>query len=97
MKLFVSAGFGFALALSAYALSGTPASALQAPAVAAVSQNGIVKVDDNWRERLRWHKLRERCKRVHYKCSKRYGGIAAYSTNASCGAAARGNRIGQAM
>lgn len=73
MKLFVSAGFGFALALSAYALSGTPAFALQAPAVAAVSQNGIVKVDDNWRERLRWHKLRERCKRVHYKCSKRYG------------------------
>jgi len=73
MKLFVSAGFGFALALSAYALSGTPASALQTPALAAVSQNGIIKVHHNSRERLKWLKRRERCKRVHYKCSKRYG------------------------
>ncbi len=73
MKLFVSAGLGFALALSAFALSGTPASALQPPAVAAVSQNGIVKVHTSWRERHYWHRRRERCQRVHYKCGRRYG------------------------
>lgn len=67
MKLVVSAGF--ALVLSAYALSGAPASALQTPAVAAISQNGIVKVH-HWHGRRYWHR---RCERVHYKCSRRYG------------------------
>lgn len=62
MKLVASVGFGLAFALSALAFSGTQASALEAPAVPAVSQNGIVKVH--------WH---SRCQRVRYKCGMRFG------------------------
>ena len=63
MKSVVSACIGFALALSAYALSATPAAALEAPAVTAASQSCIVEVHYSWRER---------CRRVHYKCMRRY-------------------------
>ncbi len=70
MKLIVSAGVAIALALSACALSGTPASAFQVPAVA-VSQDSTVKV--GWREDRHWVKRREKCHRVRYKCYMRHG------------------------
>jgi hypothetical protein len=71
MKLIASAGVGLALALSVFAFSGTPAGAFQAPAVAEVSQDGIVEV--NWRERRYWIRRHEQCRRVRYKCYRRYG------------------------
>jgi hypothetical protein len=84
MKLVLSAGFGFALALSAFALSGSPAQAFEAPSVMAASPNGLVRVDDDWRER---HEEREReerrerearehrehCEHVRHECGERHG------------------------
>lgn len=74
MKFVVSAGLGLALALSGLILSSEPTSALQAPAVAAVSQDGVIKVGDYWDDRLRRLKRRQHCERVHYKCGRRYSG-----------------------
>jgi hypothetical protein len=65
MKTIASACFGFALAISAFALSGAPASALEAPAPAITAPNNTVKVGER--------EERERCERVRRECRERHG------------------------
>jgi hypothetical protein len=83
MKFVVSAGFGFALALSAFAFSAAPAAAIEAPALTAAVPGGVVNVREDWRERREEREReareraererRERCEHVRHRCGKRFG------------------------
>ncbi len=63
MKMIVSACFGFALAMSAFALSATPSHAAEIPAVSPTLESGITKVDERG----------ERCEHARHECRERHG------------------------
>ena len=69
MKMITSACFGFALAISTFALSGAPASAFETPALTITAPNNVIKVYDEdrseyrEREERREHEERERRER----------------------------------
>ena len=69
MKTITSVCFGFALALSAFALTSAPTSALEAPAAAPIVNSGITKVQEGYREE-REHA--ERCEHVRDECRERH-------------------------
>ena len=50
MRTITSVCFGFAIALSAFALTSAPASALEAPAAAPIVNSGVTKVQEGYRE-----------------------------------------------
>ena len=62
--------FGFAVALSAFALTSAPASALEAPLAAPTAKSGITKVQEGYREE-REHA--EHCEHVRDECRERHG------------------------
>ena len=53
MRTVISAGFGLALAVSAFALSAAPAQAFEVPSVTPASPSAVVKVygQDDWEDR----------------------------------------------
>jgi len=69
MRTITSVCFGFALALSAFALTSPPTSALEAPAVAPIMNGGITKVQEGYREE-REHA--EHCEHVRDECRERH-------------------------
>ena len=88
MKIIMSACFGFALTVSAFALGGAPASAFQAGAIAVTAPNGAIKVqdrdrrdyiEDREREERRERRQREarerseRCEHVRRECREDRG------------------------
>jgi TATA-binding protein-associated factor Taf7 len=68
MRTITSVCFGLALALSAFALTSAPASALEAPAIARIVQSGVTKVEEGYRE-----EREERCEHVRRECHERHG------------------------
>lgn len=76
MKTIASACFGFALAISAFALSGAPASALETSAPTITAPNNTIKVGDREerREEREARERRERCEHVRRECRERHGG-----------------------
>jgi hypothetical protein len=69
MRTITSVCFGFALALSAFALTSAPTSALEAPAVAPTANSVITKVQEGYREE-REHA--EHCEHVRDECRERH-------------------------
>jgi hypothetical protein len=61
MKIIACVGFGSALALSAFAFSGVPASAVETPVLLSKPHTSIVKVEEH-----------ERCERVRRDCHERH-------------------------
>ena len=70
MRTITSVCFGFTLALSAFALTSAPTSALEAPAAAPIVNSGITKVQEGYREE-REHA--EHCEHVRDECRERHG------------------------
>ena len=69
MRTITSVCFGFAVALSALALTSAPTSALEAPAVAPIVDSGVTKVEEGYREE-REHA--EHCEHVRDECREHH-------------------------
>lgn len=67
MKMIATACFGLALAISAFALAGTPASAFEAAVIAVTTPNDVIKDRSEYRE----HENRELRERAERKASER--------------------------
>jgi hypothetical protein len=83
MKMIATACFGPALAISAFALAGTPASAFEAAAIAVTAPNDVIKDRSEYREHEN-RELRERaerkaseggkrCEHARHECRERHG------------------------
>ena len=66
MRTITSVCFGFALALSAFALTSAPTSALEAPTVTPIVNGGVTRVDER-------EEREERCEHVRRECRERHG------------------------
>ena len=66
MRTITSVCFGFALALSAFALTSAPTSALEAPSVTPIVNGGVTRVDQR-------EEREERCEHVRRECRERHG------------------------
>jgi hypothetical protein len=64
VRTITSAFFGLALSASAFALTSTPVSAVEAPGITTIVKGGITKVDD---------RDRDRCEQVRRECRSRHG------------------------
>jgi hypothetical protein len=65
MHMIATACFGFALAISAFALAGTPASAFEAAAIAVTARDDVIKNRSEYRE----HENRELRERAELEAS----------------------------
>jgi hypothetical protein len=70
MRIITSAGFGFALAVSAFAVASAPSSAIESPALISRAPNHFMKVDD--RDRERCERVRRECRDRHHEREKEF-------------------------
>jgi len=70
MKVIASTGIGLAFALSAFAFSSLPASAVETPALLSKPQTNIVKVEEHERERC--DRIRRECRERHHEHEHEY-------------------------
>jgi len=72
MRAIMTAGLGFALAVSGLAFAVAPVSAVEAPAVSVPMQKNITKVDDRDRDRERCERVRRECRERHHEHAREY-------------------------
>ena len=80
MKMIATACFGLALAISAFALAGTSASAFEAAAIAVTAPNDVIKDRNEYREHEN-RELRERAERKASEGGKRWNMLAMSAVN----------------
>jgi hypothetical protein len=68
MRTITSVRFGFALSLSAFALTSVPTSALEAPAATPTANSAVTKVQEGYHEERAEH-----CEHVRRECRERHG------------------------
>jgi hypothetical protein len=70
MRIITSAGFGFALAVSAFAVASVPSSAIESQPLISRAPNHFMKVDD--RDRERCERVRRECRDRHHEREKEF-------------------------